>query len=123
MNRIGSNENSMSANVKVVNLVGAINISNVETFAQEIRAALGEERMVLLSLSQATDIDLAGVQLLYAARKAAVGQGRPLYISGGVPERIAQRLHRAGFAPTVIMDGRELDAQLIGFPAGEVSDA
>ena len=113
----------MSANVKVVNLVGAINISSVESFAKEIRDALGEKRMVLLSLSQATDIDLAGVQLLYAARRFAVDQDKPLYISGGIPETIARRLHRGGFAPTVIMDGRELDAQLVGLPVREETDA
>ncbi|TVR70179.1 MAG: STAS domain-containing protein [Spirochaetaceae bacterium] len=113
----------MSSNVKVVNLTGSVTVSSVDALAGQIRDSVAEKEMVLLSLSQATEIDLAGVQLLYAARRYAVGQGKALHITGAVPMPVAQRLLRCGFTEELIQDGRALDEGLHGFSEGTVPDA
>lgn len=105
----------MSGNVKVVNLVGAVTLRTVTARASEIRQAFEEVSMVLVSLSQATEIDLAGIQLLYGARRYADSQGKDFHITGAVPDQIAQRLCRSGFIPEPLREGRQLDQALAGF--------
>ena len=113
----------MSAKIKVVNLVGNVNLSALESLAEEIRASLAERETVLLSLSQAADIDLGGIQLLYAARRYAEKQGKSLHITGSIPETVARRLHRGGFTEDLLLDGRELDERMHGFNEGKAPDA
>jgi anti-anti-sigma regulatory factor len=50
-----------------------------------------------IDLSQATGIDLAGLQLLCAAHKSAMAQGKKIVLLG-VPEPVAQAARGAGFS-------------------------
>lgn len=113
----------MSANVRVINLTGNVTLTTISSFRDQIVAGVDEMPMVLLSLSQATDIDLAGIQLIYAARRYAAECGKALHVTGAVPDRIARRFFTGGFIPEVIRDGRELDERLVGFAAVGVSNA
>jgi|GEM_PF-1305907 len=113
----------MSTKVKVVNIDGEITLPHAESVAQTIQKALDEKPMVLLSLSQARDIDLAGIQVIYAARRYAQKKDRSFHITGAVPETIARRLHQAGFSHGIYLDGRDLDARLVEFGSSEVSHA
>lgn len=113
----------MSANVKVVNLQGEINLASLEEYGKQIVETMAETPMVLLSLSQATGIDLSGIQLLYAARRYAEKAGKSLHITGAVPDAIAQRLYRTGFVDQVIREGRELEEGLHGFTERTPVDA
>jgi anti-anti-sigma regulatory factor len=74
-----------------------------------------KEPTVLVSLTQAVDIDLFGVQLLYAARRHAERTGREFHLTGAVPEAIARRLYESGFVASVVRDGKELDRLLHEF--------
>ncbi|WP_159438726.1 STAS domain-containing protein [Alkalispirochaeta americana] len=105
----------MSSNVKVVNLVGAVTLTTVEARAEEIRQAFETVPMVLISLSQADEIDLAGIQLLYGARRYAEAQGKELHITGAVPDQVARRLYQGGFIAEMVREGRQLDQTLSGF--------
>lgn len=113
----------MNTKVKVVNLDGDITLPGAEKAMTRIREAIDEKPMVLLSLSQATDIDLAGVQVIYAARRYAIKKDRSFHITGAVPEKIARRLDHAGFVHGVFLDGRDLDSRLIEFGNVEATDA
>lgn len=110
----------MSTKVKVVNLQGSVTLSTVESLSQMLRDSIDEKPMVLASLSQTEDIDLAGVQLLYAARRYARAAGKAFHLTGSVPEVIAMRLFRSGFVSSVIRDGKQLDEELHEFdlPSG-----
>lgn len=105
----------MSDKIKVVNLVGEVVLSTVPAHRRRIEEALQERSTVLASLSQVEDIDLFGVQLLYAARRYAEGANKAFHLTGEVPELVARRLYETGFVDTVVRDGRELDRSLHEF--------
>lgn len=105
----------MSDKIKVVNLVGEVVLSTVAGHKVRIEEALSERSKVFASLTQVEDIDLFGVQLLYAARRYAERVGKEFHLTGEIPERVARRLHQNGFVESVIRDGRELDRQLHEF--------
>lgn len=105
----------MSDKIKVVNLVGEVVLSTVADNKARVEEALGERSKVFASLTQVEDIDLFGVQLLYAARRYAERVGKEFHLTGEVSERVARRLHETGFVETVVRDGRELDRQLHEF--------
>lgn len=113
----------MSTNVKIVNLDGEITLSNAQNAATTIRHAIDEKTMVLLSLSRATDIDLAGIQVIYAARRYALKKRRSFHITGSIPEVIANRFYQSGFTSRVYLDGRDLDSGLAEFGSSEVPNA
>lgn len=116
----------MSDKVKVVNLVGEVVLSTVADHRARITEALNHRSKVFVSLSQVEDIDLFGVQLLYAARRYAERLDKEFHLNGEVPELVARRLHETGFVETVVRDGRELDRQLHEFgrePKEEAPDA
>lgn len=102
----------MSERVRVVYLSGDVGIETAAAGAAEIQALLGSVEMVLLSLSQATDIGLAGVQLILAAFQTADGLGHEFHLTGAVPEIVSQRLVAGGFIAESILDGRALEGAL-----------
>ncbi|HKK48290.1 MAG TPA: STAS domain-containing protein [Alkalispirochaeta sp.] len=116
----------MSDKIKVVNLVGEVVLSTIPDHRVRIEEAFKERSTVLASLSQVEDIDLFGVQLLYAARRYAKRTNKEFYLTGEVPELVARRLHETGFVDTVIRDGRALDRSLHEFgsvPQEDSNDA
>ena len=107
----------MSTKVRVVNLEGRVTLATVEKLQERLRKQIDEKPVVLASLSQTDEIDLAGVQLLYAARRYAVEHGKEFHLTGSVPERVARTLFESGFVPIVLRDGKELDESLHEFAA------
>ena len=105
----------VSAKVKIVNIEGDVTLGNAEKFSALIKDAIDEKPMVLVSLSQSVDIDLCGIQLIYAAKRYALKKRRSFHITGAIPETIARRLYQAGFASELCLDGRELDTSLVEF--------
>ena len=113
----------MSTKVKIVNIEGDVTLINSERISTLIKDAIDEKPMVLVSLSQATDIDLSGIQLIYAAKRYALKKRRSFHITGAIPETIARRLHQAGFASDICLDGRELDTGLVEFENNGTNNA
>jgi anti-anti-sigma regulatory factor len=113
----------MSDKIKVVNLVGEVVLSTVADHRTRINEALKERTKVFASLTQVEDIDLFGVQLLYAARRYAERSNKEFHLTGDVPELVARRLHETGFVDSVVRDGRELDRQLHEFGSPETQEA
>ncbi|MDA3948878.1 MAG: STAS domain-containing protein [Spirochaeta sp.] len=105
----------MSTKVSVVNLHGHVTVSAVPEFQELLRARIDTTALVVASLSQAEEIDLAGVQLLYSARRYAAAQGKRFELTGSVPEAIAERLFHGGFVSSIVRDGKELNRQLHEF--------
>jgi anti-anti-sigma regulatory factor len=105
----------MSTKIKVINFTGFVNVASFAAWQQEIESALKSHSSVRISLSQVEDIDLAGVQLLYAARRRAFALKKEIQIVGDVQESVALRLHQCGFTRTVEHDGRSLNEALVEF--------
>ena len=113
----------MSTKVKIVNIEGDVILSNTEAISTLLKDAIDEKPMVLVSLSQTNDIDLAGIQTIYAARRYAIKKKRSFHVTGAIPELIARRLYQSGFTSEICLDGRELDTNLTEFEGDGVSDA
>ncbi len=105
----------MSTNVKVVNLEGEFTLPHADRLGKLVRDAIDQKSMVLLSLSQTTDIDLAGIQVIYACRRYANKKNRSLHLTGAIPEIVARRLYQGGFTHDIHRDGRDLDQRLVEF--------
>lgn len=110
----------MSTKVKVVNLAGSVTLSTVPDLKEKLLSSIDEKPLVYASLSQAEEIDLSGIQLLYAARRYALSKGKEFHLTGAVPETIAERLFRSGFISRLAREGKELDEGLheFGTPGG-----
>lgn len=82
---------------RIVNLSGSLIVDRSEGLKAELTAALAESSQVLVSLSLLEDLDLACLQVLYAARRQAVAEGKDFHFVGTVPSRIVRRLAASGF--------------------------
>jgi anti-anti-sigma regulatory factor len=78
-------------------------------------AALEKSRKVIVDLSHVEELDLACLQVLYAARRAAQASGGELHFSGTVSPRIAKRLSAAGVLSGTPGRAEDFEALLLEF--------
>ena len=82
------NGNQMSTTSTCFRIEGELTIYRAAELAAEMRAALAEVPgggAFELDLSEVTEMDCAGVQLLIAARRSAQESGRTLRVAGSSP--------------------------------------
>ena len=80
-------------------LVGEQNIRNVTQTAGQLCELMNGDGPLVIDCSRATDIDVALVQLLLAARKSADGQGRALRLHSAAGGALLACLKAGGFLP------------------------
>jgi anti-anti-sigma regulatory factor len=100
---------------KIVNLNGSLTVDRSAALKDEILSALCGSDNVLLSISLVEDLDLACLQVFYAAKTFAALNGKELHFLGSVPSRIAQRLVHCGFLSGVSEHAEEFESALVGF--------
>jgi anti-anti-sigma regulatory factor len=98
-----------------LNLSGHLIIDRAAELKAELVAAIAENRRVFIDLSQAEELDLSCLQLVYAARRSASAVGKELHFVGTVPARIAKRLSSSGFLKGLPEKAEELEANLTDF--------
>ncbi len=100
---------------KLVAPGGVLGIETASPLRQELLAALAGSDEVLFDFSGAEDIDLAVLQVLYAARRSAeLGKVR-FSLMGKVSEKISKRLQVAGFTHSPCRTGEELETSLVDY--------
>jgi anti-sigma B factor antagonist len=70
---------------RLLSLGSECTIFSATALREQLLAAIGNANDVEIDLSQVTEIDSAGVQLLIAAKKEAVAQGKSLQLVGHSP--------------------------------------
>jgi anti-anti-sigma regulatory factor len=100
---------------KVVNLSGSLSVERAAGLKSEIWEALSESDNVLLSLSLVEDLDLACIQVFYAAKASAASLGKELHFLGSVPSRVAKKLAATGFLRSASERAEEFESALVGF--------
>ncbi|MFP4509724.1 MAG: lipid asymmetry maintenance protein MlaB [Spirochaetaceae bacterium] len=105
--------------MKVVSLPPACTVDRVAAVREEILEAFQASSTVLVSVSQVERIDLAGVHLLYSAKREAVRRGRTMLLSGDVPEALGTALVTGGFCVSVPHGAPELEALLLEFAGND----
>lgn len=101
--------------MRVVSLPPSCTVERVAAVREEILEAFQSSSTVLLSVSQVERIDLAGIHLLYSAKREAVRRGYNLLLSGDVPEALGAALVTGGFCVHVPQGAPELEALLLEF--------
>lgn len=72
----------MSANPNCLTLVGELTIFTAAASREQMLAALAAADEIEMDLSQVSEIDSAGLQLLVAAKREAALHGKVLHFSG-----------------------------------------
>ena len=94
---------------------GNLAIDKVEALRNSILEAWGRSLPVVIDLGGVEDIDLSSLQVLYAAKRQALGTGTGFSLSGNLSGRLRERLRRCGFVLGTPMTGTELEAALVGY--------
>ena len=80
----------------LIRLEGEINIAFAAELKKLLLEALGSAKDVRLDMEQATELDIAAWQLLYAAEREAKRSGVGFTLVGRVPEEISLTFNEAG---------------------------
>jgi anti-anti-sigma regulatory factor len=100
---------------KIINLHGPLTVDRASALKAEIAGALEESDNVLLSISLVEELDLACLQVFYAARAEAAAAGKELHFLGSVPSKVAKRLAASGFLRGLSDHAEEFESALVGF--------
>jgi anti-anti-sigma factor len=107
----------MEQDLQVISLEGGATIAEAASMRDRLSEALDGAEKVLVNLSHITRMDLAGIQVLYAARRAATERGVALHLTGTVSDAAREALEAGGFVKQAPADARALEATLLDFDA------
>ncbi|MGO8694520.1 MAG: STAS domain-containing protein [Rectinemataceae bacterium] len=85
------------ASPEVLSLVPSLTIDKAAELKTKISKALEGSDLIHLELSKVEDLDLACLQLIYAARSAARAAGKRIVLVGNPSPHVMKRLAAAGF--------------------------
>ena len=105
----------MEQDLQVVSLEGDAGVTSVQAVKKRFTEALDSSAKVLVNLSHVSGIDLAGVQLLYAAKREAHSRGVEFHLTGTVSDAVREALEAGGFVQQAPSDARELESVLLDF--------
>lgn len=108
----------MEQDLQVVSLEGDATVAGIEPLHQRLTEALESSSKVLVNVSHVSTMDLAGIQLLYAAKREAEARGVALHLTGTVSDAVREAMEAGGFVKEAPADARELESRLLDF-AGE----
>jgi len=91
----------------VIRLAESITLGSVTELHKLLIEALDSKRSIAIDLEAATELDVAGVQLLYAAWQAADKAGVSVSVQGSVPLAVKNAFRDAGLDPFHIASGSE----------------
>ncbi len=109
----------MEQDLQVVSLEGGATIAEADALRVRLSEAVESTSKVLINLSHVTRMDLAGIQVLYAARKSATAHGVAFHLTGTVSDAVREAFEAGGFVKQAPADARELEATLLDFVAEE----
>ncbi len=107
------------SNPTVIELRGNIGIGAMRELADAFRDALARPGDVHVAFADVEDLELPGVQLVYAVALEAARAGRRMVFSGTINQKISGKLFCAGFIPAPVDDATGLETRLVGFPRPE----
>jgi len=97
----------------VLNLDSSLTIDHASELKREISSALSNSALVHLNFSGVEELDLACLQVLFAARATARAGDKGLVFTGLPSERVRKRLRAGGFLRSGNGDIESLEAALI----------
>lgn len=110
---------AQAPDLQVVSAGASLTVENVANLRERILAAFEKAQNVTLGLSRVERIDLAGVHVLYAARREAEKRGKVFRMQGALHANVGEMLVTGGFCRTAPSDARELPDHLLEFAGRE----
>lgn len=103
------------ATSKTLNLSGAYTVDRAAGLKAELSSLLDGAEQAIVSLSEVEELDLACLQVIYAARRSAKAAGREFHFAGTVRPRVARRLLACGFLRGFVERAEDFEAGLLDF--------
>lgn len=100
---------------KTLALSGAYTVDRAAGLKSELQALLAGQEPAFVSLSELEELDLACLQVLYAARRSAKASGKEFHLEGTVKPRVAKRLVACGFLRGFVERAEDFEAGLLDF--------
>ncbi|THB66485.1 MAG: STAS domain-containing protein [Spirochaetaceae bacterium] len=104
----------MGVAINIFNLPASITIKNAATLRDELLDRIKKNDSLMVDLSLTVEVDVAGIQLLYAAMKYAEIKKKDFSFTGLVTEELEIALMTGGFCTVVPSDGKSLVKALKG---------
>ena len=98
---------------KLVQLQGSLTVDRALTLKQEMDAAFAAGNAIQFDFSQVEDLDLACLQLLYAATRLASKEGKELHFRGSIPAKVSKRLLGCGILRIDSQRAEDLESALV----------
>jgi len=98
-----------------IKLQGPLTVEHASGLKSEIAQALSDQEAVLLDFSRIEDLDLACLQVLYAARLQAQTSGKGLHFVGSLPSHVSSRLLSCGILSANSAQAEDLESALASF--------
>ncbi len=81
-------------------LTGELTLRTVTEAHQKLLSAYAEGKKLVIDTSRVSEVDLAAVQLIEAARRTAIADGKRVSLSPPPPPAMSTVLERGGFLDT-----------------------
>lgn len=115
---------SAGNHAQIIRPEGALGVDRAASLRTELLAAFSSAGKVILALEAVSDMDLACLQVLYAARRSAREGSVDFSLRGSLPTRTLERLYATGFLRVRPGAGggaavpADMEALLVDFQAG-----
>jgi anti-anti-sigma regulatory factor len=104
-----SQELEMSEDRCLVRLAAAVTVSSAAELHKVLIAAIDSGRSIVIDLTETTELDISGIQLLYAARQAAEQAGLSISAPKTPPRQVADAFLEAGLDPFHFAAAKEVE--------------
>jgi anti-anti-sigma regulatory factor len=101
--------------IKILSYDGTVGIEKAKDIKNDIIEMLDKYKIVTVNMSRIQTIDLAFIQILYAARREAGTRKKEFHISGTLSEPVKDAFLVGGFCKEVGDDAQTLEKQLFEF--------
>lgn len=101
--------------IQVIPIGSSMTVDRVADLKVNILEGLAQSDTVILLLSRVERIDLAGIHLIYGARREAEKRGKTIGLNGRLNEAVGRSFVTGGFCRTIPHDARELSESLLDF--------
>ena len=88
----------------ILSLSGELTLLDAAELKTELLQALASSPRVVIDSRGLTDIDLAGLQLLFSDRQSALARGKALSIDPASSAVLTRQIERAGLAESFVSD-------------------
>jgi len=109
--------------VKELSWESGISIEKAVSLRQELLDGMAGCDSLVVNLSSVETMDLSAIQMLIAAQKEAVIQGKKFHLGGTLQPKVMRQLMLAGFITKEYQNAEDIEAELFSAsPERESSD-